>query len=136
VAQPSVFDPSRAPPGKHTAWAYAHVPHGSRFDMTDRIEAQIERFAPGFRDCILARSVMSPGELERGNPNLVGGSIVGGVPDFRQTIARPALRLNPYSTPVKGLYICSASTPPGAGVHGLCGDFAARAVLKGIGSRE
>ncbi len=132
LAQPSLFDPTRAPSGKHTAWAYAHVPHGSTFDMTERIERQIERFAPGFRDQILARSVLPPAELERHNPNLIGGSITGGIPDLYQTLARPALQLNPYRTPIEGLYLCSASTPPGAGVHGLCGYFAARAALRQI----
>jgi phytoene dehydrogenase-like protein len=132
LAQPSLFDPTRAPPGQHTAWAYAHVPHGCTIDMTDRIESQIERFAPGFRDLILARHVFSPADLERHNPNLIGGSITGGLPDFRQVIARPVLKWNPYATPRPGLYICSASTPPGAGVHGLCGYFAARAAMKRV----
>jgi phytoene dehydrogenase-like protein len=132
LAQPSLIDPSRAPIGKHTAWAYGHVPHGSTVDMTNCTEAQVERFAPGFRDLILARSTMSPADLERRNPNLVGGSITGGVPDFLQTIARPALRWNPYATPIRGVYLCSASTPPGAGVHGLCGYHAARAALRTI----
>jgi phytoene dehydrogenase-like protein len=130
VAQPTLCDPSRAPPGKHVAWAYAHVPHGCSQDFTERIEAQIERFAPGFRDVILARSVMTPADLELRNPNLVGGAITGGIPSLWQTIARPALRWNPYSTPVRGLYLCSASTPPGAGVHGLCGYHAAQSVLR------
>jgi phytoene dehydrogenase-like protein len=132
VAQPSIIDSTRAPDGRHTAWAYAHVPHGSQFDMTWRIEAQIERFAPGFRELILARSILAPADLERRNPNLIGGAITGGVPDFRQTVARPALRINPYATPVRGLYLCSASTPPGAGVHGLCGYYAARAALRTV----
>jgi phytoene dehydrogenase-like protein len=100
--------------------------------MTSSIEGQVERFAPGFRELILARSAMSPHDLERRNPNLVGGSITGGVPDFRQTIARPALRSNPYATPIRGVYICSASTPPGAGVHGLCGYYAAQAALRAV----
>ncbi|HTK77254.1 MAG TPA: NAD(P)/FAD-dependent oxidoreductase, partial [Gemmataceae bacterium] len=130
LAQSSLFDPTRAPPGRHTAYAYAHVPHGCRFDMTERIENQIERFAPGFRDLILARHVLSPVGLERHNENLIGGTITGGVPDFLQVFARPALRLNPYASPVPGVYLCSASTPPGAGVHGLCGYFAARAALR------
>jgi phytoene dehydrogenase-like protein len=132
VAQPSIIDPTRAPEGRHTAWAYAHVPHESKVDMTERIETQIQRFAPGFRDVILARSVLAPADLENRNSNLVGGSITGGVPDFRQTIARPALRVNPYATPVRGLYLCSASTPPGAGVHGLCGYYAARSALRTV----
>ena len=132
VAQQSLFDSTRAPDGKHTAWAYCHVPNGSKFDMTERIEAQIERFAPGFRDRVLAKSVMSPQLLQGYNANYVGGDINGGVQDLRQLFARPALRLVPYSTPVKGLYICSASTPPGGGVHGMCGYFAAKAALRSV----
>jgi phytoene dehydrogenase-like protein len=132
LAQPSLCDSTRAPVGKHTAWAYAHVPHGTTADMTKQIEAQIERFAPGFRDLILARSELTPADLEHRNSNLIGGSITGGVPDLRQTIARPALRWNPYSTPLSGVYLCSASTPPGAGVHGLCGYYAALAALRTI----
>lgn len=128
VAQPSLFDPTRAPAGKHTAWAYCHVPNGSTFDMTERIESQIERFAPGFRKLVLARKVMPPAELERHNANLVGGDIGGGAQDIRQLFWRPTARL--YSTPAKGLYICSSSTPPGGGVHGMCGYFAARAALQ------
>jgi len=128
VAQSSLFDPTRAPAGKHTLWAYCHVPNGSTFDMTERIEKQIERFAPGFRDCVLARGVMPPAALERHNANLVGGDINGGAQDLRQLFARPTLRL--YSTPARGLYLCSSSTPPGGGVHGMCGYFAARAVLR------
>jgi phytoene dehydrogenase-like protein len=127
LAQPSLFDPSRAPAGKHTLWAYCHVPNGSAYSMMERIENQIERFAPGFRDRVLARRVMPPAELERRNANLIGGDINGGAQDLRQLFLRPTLRL--YSTPVKGLYICSSSTPPGGGVHGMCGHFAARAVL-------
>ena len=130
VAQQSLFDPTRAPAGKHTAWAYCHVPNGSNVDMTARIEAQIERFAPGFRDRVLARSVMSPAELERHNPNNVGGDINGGAMTLRQLVFRPAFRLVPYSTPNPRLYLCSASTSPGGGVHGMCGFFAARAVLR------
>lgn len=130
LAQQSLFDATRAPEGNHTVWAYCHVPNGSEFDMTERIEAQIERFAPGFCDRILAKSVAGPAELEKQNANLIGGDISGGVADLRQLVARPALRPNPYSTPDKGLYICSSSTPPGAGVHGLCGYFAARAALR------
>jgi phytoene dehydrogenase-like protein len=128
LAQPSLFDPSRAPAGKHTLWAYCHVPNGSALSMMERVENQIERFAPGFRDRVLARRVMLPAELERHNANLIGGDINGGAQDLRQLFLRPTLRL--YSTPVKGLYICSSSTPPGGGVHGMCGHFAARAVLK------
>ncbi len=133
LVQPSLFDAARAPAGKHTAWAYCHVPNGCSFEMTSRIEQQIERFAPGFRDRILARHVMPPAEIERHNPNLVGGDIAGGVSDLRQFFARPTWRL--YSTPVHGLYICSASTPPGTGVHGLCGHFAARRALKDLWGR-
>ena len=130
LAQQSLFDPSRAPEGKHTAWAYCHVPHGSTCDMTARIEAQVERFAPGFRDRVLARSVMAPADFERYNANYIGGDISGGVQDLRQLYTRPVARLSPYSTPVKGLYICSSSTPPGGGVHGMCGYWAARAALR------
>ncbi|MDQ3966363.1 MAG: NAD(P)/FAD-dependent oxidoreductase [Actinomycetota bacterium] len=129
LAQQSLFDETRAPEGKHTVWTYCHLPNGSTFDMTERIEAQIERFAPGFKGRILARSTMSPADFERTNANLVGGDIYGGIQDFRQLFARPAVRLTPYSTPAKGLYICSSSTPPGGGVHGMCGYFAARAAL-------
>jgi phytoene dehydrogenase-like protein len=130
VTQPSLFDSTRAPEGKHTAWGYCHVPNGSTFDMTERIENQIERFAPGFRDCIIAKKVSPPAELERHNANLVGDNISGGSNDIRQLFLRPTLSL--YSTPAKGLYICSSSTPPGGGVHGMCGYFAARAALRGI----
>ncbi len=130
LAQQSLFDQSRAPHGQHTAWAYCHVPNGSAFDMTRRIEAQVERFAPGFRDRILAKSVMSPQTLEGLNPNLVGGDIAGGSTALPQLLARPVLRLVPYGTPVPGLYICSSSTPPGAGVHGMCGYWAARSALR------
>ena len=129
LAQQSLFDDTRAPEGKHTAWAYCHVPNGSTFDMTERIERQIERFAPGFRDRILAKSTMGPAQLEREDANLMGGDINGGVMDLRQLLARPAARITPYSTPAIGLYICSSSTPPGGGVHGMCGYFAARAAL-------
>ncbi len=129
VVQPTLFDASRAPASQHIAWVYCHVPHGSDVDMTERIEAQIERFAPGFRDCILARHTRGPQAMEAYNPNYIGGDIAGGVQDLRQLYTRPALRRVPYSTPVKTLYVCSASTPPGAGVHGMCGYYAARAVL-------
>jgi phytoene dehydrogenase-like protein len=128
LTQPSLFDPTRAPAGKHTAWAYCHVPHGSTCDMTEQVEMQVERFAPGFRDRVLARHVMSPAALERHNPNLVGGDIGGGANSLRQLFVRPSLRL--YSTPVKGLYVCSSSTPPGGGVHGMCGHAAARRALR------
>ena len=130
VAQQSLFDPTRAPEGKHTAWVYCHVPNGSTFDMTERIESQIERFAPGFRDCILARRTMTSLEVERYNANYIGGDISGGVMDLRQYFTRPTIRPVPYTTPAKNIFICSSSTPPGAGVHGLCGYFAARAALR------
>ena len=131
VAQPSLFDSTRTPEGKHTAWAYCHVPHASDFDMTERIEQQIERFAPGFARHIVARNVMPPGRLEQHNANLIGGDINGGVQDLRQLFARPTLKL--YSTSARGLYICSSSTPPGGGVHGMCGYFAARKALHDAG---
>ena len=130
LAQPSVIDPSRAPAGCHTAWAYCHVPSGSTLDMTGRIEAQVERFAPGFRDLILARSTKSPTQLEAENSNLVGGNITGGANSLRQLFFRPTCQL--YETPVKGLFLCSASTPPGAGVHGMCGYHAAMRALASI----
>jgi phytoene dehydrogenase-like protein len=130
IGQQSVCDPSRAPEGKHTLWGYCHVPSGSTIDMTDRIESQIERFAPGFRDLVLARSSMKPHEVEDHNASYIGGDITGGVQDLRQTFARPALRLNPYTTPNDRLYICSSSTPPGGGVHGMSGYHAARAALR------
>ena len=129
-SQPSLFDPSRAPDGRHTAWAYCHVPNGSDFDMTDRIEAQVERFAPGFRERILKRSVRPPASLEEYNPNYVGGDINGGVQDLGQLFSRPARMLSPYAIPSTNLFICSSSTPPGGGVHGMCGYFAARAALR------
>ena len=128
LVQPTLFDPSRAPAGKHTAWAYCHVPAGSAVDMLPRIEAQIERFAPGFRDCILARSVASPSDVEAHNANFVGGDIGSGVSDLWQFFTRPTWRA--YSTPVRGLYLCSAATPPGVGVHGMCGYFAAQRALR------
>lgn len=131
LSQPTLFDPGRAPEGKHVAWAYAHVPSGSTVDATDRIEAQVERFAPGFRDRVLARSSSSPVDLERRNPNLVDGSIGGGAQDLVQTIARPIPALDPYRVPGTDLYLCSSSTPPGAGVHGLCGWHAARSAIRG-----
>jgi phytoene dehydrogenase-like protein len=130
VTQPSLFDSTRAPAGKHTAWAYCHVPHASAADMLPRIEQQIERFAPGFRERVLATSVMRPADLERHNANLVGGDIGSGVTDVRQFVARPTLRA--YSTPVRGLYLCSASTPPGVGVHGMCGFLAAKRALREV----
>lgn len=131
LAQPSRFDPSRAPEGRDVVWAYCHVPHAFQGNVTDRIEAQVERFAPGFTDRIVARSVLPPAELEARNANLVGGDINGGVQDLGQLFFRPVARRTPYATPVDGLYLCSASTPPGGGVHGMCGYHAARAALKG-----
>jgi len=130
LVQPTLFDPTRAPAGKHTLWTYCHVPNGSTADMLPRIEAQIGRFAPGFRARVLARHVMTPADLESRNPNLVGGDIGMGVTDLRQMIARPTLRT--YRTPRRGLYICSASTPPGVGVHGMCGYFAAQCALRDV----
>ena len=127
LAQPTLFDPSRAPAGRHVAWTYCHVPHGSEADMLPRIEQQIERFAPGFRDRVLARAVMRPADIERHNANLVGGDIGSGVTDVWQLFTRPTWRS--YSTPVRGVYLCSAATPPGVGVHGMCGYFAARRAL-------
>ncbi len=129
-AQPSVFDSSRAPAGSHTAWAYCHVPHGCSVDMTSRIEAQVERFAPGFGDAILARHTFTPAELEQHNGNLVGGDISGGLNSLQQLIFRPTRSL--YRTPLKNVYLCSASTPPGGGVHGMCGYHAARLALRKI----
>ncbi len=133
LAQPSLFDPGRAPAGMQTAWAYCHVPNGSSFDITERIERQVERFAPGFRDLILARHVTTPADLERENANAVGGDIVGGSNTLTQLLARPALRWDPYATPIKGWFLCSASTPPGGGVHGMAGYHAARSALRSIG---
>ncbi len=130
LSQPSLFDPSRAPGGQHTAWAYCHVPNGSGFDMTDRIEAQVERFAPGFRERILKRSTRPPAAMEEYNPNYIGGDINGGVQDIGQLFSRPARMFSPYSIPSTDLFICSSSTPPGGGVHGMCGYFAARAALR------
>jgi phytoene dehydrogenase-like protein len=130
LAQQSLFDCSRAPAGRQTAWAYCHVPHGSAIDMTAAIEAQVERFAPGFRELILARHCLSAVGMEQHNPNYVGGDINGGVQDLRQLFARPAMRWVPYSTPDEQIFLCSSATPPGGGVHGLCGLYAAEAVLK------
>ncbi len=129
LSQPSLFDPTRAPAGRHTAWAYCHIPNASTVDMTARIESQVERFAPGFRDTILARHVMAPADFQSYNENYIGGDINGGAQDIGQLFTRPVARLVPYSTPAPGLYLCSSSTPPGGGVHGLCGYHAARAVL-------
>jgi len=128
VAQPSLFDPTRAPDGKHVAWVYCHVPNASTFDMTSRIEAQLERFAPGFEDCVLERRVSSPAKLEAMDANLIGGDILGGELSMRQFIFRPAL--GTYYTGTRNLYLCSASTPPGGGVHGMCGYHAARMALR------
>lgn len=130
VAQQSLFDASRAPAGKHTGWAYCHVPHGSTRDMTDAIESNIERFAPGFRDRILARHTAAAAELSRYNPNLIGGDISGGANTLGQLLFRPVARWDPYATPNPKLWICSSSTPPGAGVHGMCGFHAARSILR------
>ncbi len=130
LSQPTVFDNSRAPEGKHTAWGYCHVPHGSLVDMTSRIESQVERFAPGFRDLILARHTMNTAAMEVHNPNYVGGDIAGGVTDWWQLFTRPVTRLNPYSTPDRSVFLCSSSTPPGGGVHGMCGYFAARSAAR------
>lgn len=132
LAQQTLFDETRAPQGKHTVWAYCHVPSGSTFDMTERIEAQIERYAPGFRDCILARHTMNAAGLEEYNANYVGGDINAGMQDIRQLFTRPTARWVPYSTPVKGIYLCSSSTPPGGGAHGMCGYHAAQAVLRDL----
>jgi phytoene dehydrogenase-like protein len=132
LAQPSLFDPSRAPVGKHVAWAYCHVPGGSVADMTERIERQVERMAPGFRERVLARHVFNAAQLEEYNPNYVGGDINGGVMDIRQLFTRPALRWSPYRTSSRGIYICSSATPPGGGVHGMCGYHAARRALRDV----
>ena len=130
LSQPSLFDHTRAPTGMHTAWAYCHVPNGSTENMTDRIEAQIDRFAPGFRTRILARHTMSPAEMESYNPNYIGGDIVGGLQSFRELFLRPLGRWRAYATPARGIYICSASMPPGGGVHGICGYLAAKMALR------
>jgi phytoene dehydrogenase-like protein len=135
LVQPALFDPQRAPAGCHTAWAYCHVPPGSAADLTAAVEAQVERFAPGFRDLILARHVMGPRDLEALNPNLVHGDPSGGVSDLRQLFFRPVLRLNPYVTPLPGVFLCSAATPPGGGVHGMGGYHAAHAALRSLGAR-
>jgi phytoene dehydrogenase-like protein len=135
VAQPGVVDASRAPAGQQTLWGYCHVPSGSTVDMSGRIEAQIERFAPGFSGLILARSVRTAADMEHYNPNYIGGDINSGAATLRQTLFRPAVQWNPYRTPLPGVYLCSASTPPGGGVHGMCGDGAARTVLADLGLR-
>lgn len=133
VAQQSLFDDTRAPAGKHTGYAYCHVPHASTTDMTERIERQIERFAPGFRDCILARHVRTPAEIERENASAIGGVIAGGAADWTQLFTRPVARLDPYATPNPALFLCSHATPPGGGVHGMCGYFAAQSALRRLG---
>ncbi|HET7583926.1 MAG TPA: NAD(P)/FAD-dependent oxidoreductase [Gemmatimonadaceae bacterium] len=130
LCQPSVFDGTRAPSGKHTLWGYCHVPNGSTVDMTARIEAQIERFAPGFRERIIARRAAGPHELEAMNPNLVGGDIGGGANSLAQLLFRPTIRWNPHRTSAAGVYLCSSATPPGGGVHGMCGWNAARTALR------
>jgi phytoene dehydrogenase-like protein len=135
LAQQSLFDPTRAPGDGQAAWAYCHVANGSPVDMTDRIERQVERFAPGFRDRIVARAVMSAADMEQYNPNYVGGDINGGVGDLRQLFTRPVARRSPYTTPIEGVFLCSSSTPPGGGVHGMCGYHAARAALSWIRSQ-
>jgi phytoene dehydrogenase-like protein len=132
VAQQSMFDETRAPRGQHTLWAYCHVPFDCSMDMSDEIESQIERFAPGFRDCIIARHKMGAADLARSNPNLAGGDINGGAANLMQLLARPILSPAPYRTPLRGVYLCSASTPPGGGVHGMCGYHAARLALREI----
>jgi phytoene dehydrogenase-like protein len=136
LAQQTPFDPSRAPAGVHTAWAYCHVPNGWTGDATERIEAQVERFAPGFRERITGRHVMGPAAMHRHDENYVGGDINGGVADLRQLVARPTLGLHPWKTPVRGLYLCSSSTPPGGGVHGMCGHAAAHEVLRSTWDRR
>jgi len=132
LAQPSLFDQTRAPDGKHTAWAYCHVPNGCNIDMTGCIEKQVERFAPGFPELIMARSISTPLSLQQENPNLVGGDIVGGAQTLKQLFCRPACKIVPYSVPLDGVYLCSSSTPPGAGVHGMCGFHAAQTCLRSI----
>ncbi|OGX87095.1 phytoene desaturase family protein [Hymenobacter glacialis] len=132
LAQQSLFDATRAPAGQHTAWAYCHVPHGSQRDMTAAIEQQVERYAPGFRERILARHTLNTAQMQAYNPNYIGGDINGGVLDIGQLFTRPVLRLSPYRTSAKGLYLCSSSTPPGGGVHGMCGYHAARRALKDV----
>ena len=130
LAQQSLFDPTRAPAGMQTAWAYCHVPNGSTVDMRERIEAQVERFAPGFRDRIIGCHTMNTGAMEAHDANYIGGDINGGVADLRQFVARPKLGLHPWKTPLDGVYLCSSSTPPGGGVHGMCGWHAAHEVLR------
>jgi phytoene dehydrogenase-like protein len=128
LAQPSLFDSSRAPAGMHTAWAYCHVPNGWPSSAQQQIEDQVERFAPGFRDCVLARHCSGPRELQEADENLVGGDVLGGATSLRQILFRPTW--GGYRTPIKRVYLCSASTPPGGGVHGMCGYYAARTALR------
>jgi phytoene dehydrogenase-like protein len=132
LSQPTAFDPSRAPDGRHVVWAYCHVPNGWDGDASEAILGQVERFAPGFRDRIVAQHVLQPADLEAYNPNYVGGDVNGGLQHWAQLFTRPALRFDPYSTPDPRTFVCSASTPPGGGVHGLCGLHAARSALRGI----
>lgn len=132
LSQQSMFDDTRAPLGKHTAWAYCHVPNGSTADMTAAIEQQVDRFAPGFRDRILAKNTMTAKQMELYNPNYIGGDINGGIIDLQQLYTRPALRISPYQTSAKNIYLCSSSTPPGGGVHGMCGFHAAKTALKDL----
>jgi phytoene dehydrogenase-like protein len=133
LGQPSLADATRAPAGAHTAWAYCHVPPGSHADCTAAIEAQVERFAPGFRELVLARRTHTPLELEGHNPNLVGGAVTGGLQDLAQLWFRPVPSRTPYRTPLPGVYLCSAATPPGGGVHGMCGWYAAQTALRDRG---
>lgn len=135
LAQPTISDPTRAPEGKHTAWAYCHVPNGSVKDMTDIIENQVERFAPGFKDTVLSKSTMNTAQMEEYNANYIGGDINGGAIDLGQLFTRPVLRLSPYKTSAKGIYVCSSSTPPGGGVHGMCGYHAAKKALSQVFER-
>ncbi|MEZ0388343.1 MAG: phytoene desaturase family protein, partial [Verrucomicrobium sp.] len=132
VSQPTLADPSRAPKGKHVAWAYCHVPNGSTRDQLEVINAKIERFAPGFRDCIEATATLNTRQIETYNPNYVGGDVVGGVTDWKQLFSRPAGLFHPYATPHPKIFLCSASTPPGGGVHGMCGYWAAECVAKKV----
>ena len=130
AAQQSVCDKGRAPEGKHTFWAYCHVPKGSTVDMTEAIEGQLERFAPGFKDCVLERHTMNCADYQSYNANFIGGDIIGGVSDWRQIVSRPVAGIRPHTTPAADIFICSASTPPGAGVHGMGGYWAAEEVLR------
>jgi phytoene dehydrogenase-like protein len=136
LVQPSLFDASRAPTGQHIAWAYCHVPHGSDINMTEAIEAQIERAAPGFRELVLARSAVNAREVEQHNANYVGGDISGGASDWSQLFFRPVAKLDPYATSAPDVFICSSSTRPGGGVHGMCGYWAARSVLSRVFARD